>query len=132
MSIPTGEGIAVSQRDTGFDKRLAYVRWLRARGRPAPESDRELAAATGVGYPWLSKWKSRSDAPDSREQATKLCQGLGVDAAWLLDNIGMPPEPELWRAWSSAQKPTKTGPPMYDGEPVRRAKEQKKKRRGGP
>jgi len=84
--------------------RLAYVRWLRARGRASAETDRELATATGVGYPWLQKWKTRPDAPDSREQGRKLCEGLGIDGAWLLDNKGAAPEPELWQHWLASQR----------------------------
>lgn len=90
----------MSQKDTGFHRRLAYVRWLRARGRAAPESDRELADATGVGYPWLNKWKGRKDAPDSHEMRIAFANGLKVDGAWLFDNKGTPPEPELWSYWN--------------------------------
>lgn len=88
---------------TGFAGRLAYVRWLRARGHRNPESDKELAEATGVGYPWLAKWKSRRDAPDTRSILTTFIRGLGLTHAqgeWLLDGHGEPPEPALWKEWS--------------------------------
>lgn len=50
----------------GFAERFAFVRFLRAMGRLSPESDRELAAALGVGESWIRKWKTRADAPEGR------------------------------------------------------------------
>ena len=52
--------------EVGFAERLAYVRWLRNRGRLTPESDTELADAWGVGQKWLGKWKTRREAPEGR------------------------------------------------------------------
>lgn len=89
--------------ESGFAERLAYVRWLRSRGRIAPESDRELAQALGVGEQWLRKWKSRPDAPDGRKEAQAIAGALaplGVTIAWLYDEQGPPPEPALWAVWS--------------------------------
>lgn len=120
----------MSHIDTGFNTRLAYLRWLRARGRAAPETDRELAAAAGVGYPWFQKWKTRTDAPDSRELGRKLCRGLDADEAWLLDGIGAPPEPGLWKVWTSTPaKNVAQEPPMYHGQPVKSATAKKKRKR---
>lgn len=108
----------MSQKDTGFSRRLAYIRWLRARGRPAPETDKELAESTGVGVPWLQKWKSRPDAPDTRSIAHTFVRGLGLTPAqgiWLLDGTGEPPEPPMWKGWKVsprfAQLDTLTDPP---------------------
>jgi transcriptional regulator with XRE-family HTH domain len=83
--------------------RLAYVRWLRGRGRLAVETDRELAHALGVTYGWLAKWKIRPDAPDGRTETRAIAQALapmGVTDTWLFDGEGTPPEPKLWTVWS--------------------------------
>jgi hypothetical protein len=87
--------------------RLAYVRWLRSRGRVKPEGDSELAAATGVGLPWLNKWKNRADAPNDRSITNRFSRALGVSDAWLIDGDGEPPRPQLWGIWSEgASTPT--------------------------
>lgn len=105
----------LSQNDTGFAVRLAYVRWLRARRFRVPETDRQLAKATGVSEAWLYKWKDRHDSPDSRAHAYKLADGLGVDREWLLDNSGTPPEPKLWNDWMSwRRKPAEELPAYMD------------------
>lgn len=102
MSISLTREASLSQTDTGFNARLAYLRWLRARGRTTPETDRELAASTGVGYPLLTKWKSRRDAPDSYETREKFRKGLALTSSWLFDGLGQPPEPFLWSYWIGA------------------------------
>lgn len=122
----------MSQKDTDFGRRLAYVRWLRARGRPAPESDRELAAATDVGYPWLSKWKSRSDAPDSYEMRERFRRGLELETSWLFDGQGEPPEPQLWQHWLAQPSYLRVAEqvPIY-GQEVRKTKPAKRARKRG-
>ena len=90
--------------DSGFAERLAYVRWLRDRGRLKPETDGELATATGVTAGWIAKWKGREDSPNDRRMSGQFVSGLGVDGGWLLDGAGTPPEPELWQAWSSVAR----------------------------
>lgn len=97
-------GAVLSKNDVGFRGRLAYVRWLRARGRVQPESDRDLALAVGVTEGWLYKWKDRIDPPDSRKHSDALCAGLGVDSEWLLYARGTPPEPPMWKAWLISPK----------------------------
>lgn len=89
----------------GFAERFAYVRWLRARGRLSPESDRELAVALGVGESWIRKWKTRADAPEGRSEQKALERALaplGVTVEWLYDNAGPPPQPSLWETWRVA------------------------------
>lgn len=83
----------------GFAARLAYVRWLRNRGQLRAETDAELAEATGVGLPWLTKWKARDDAPNDRAITKRFAAGLGVSDDWLIDGRGDAPEPALWRMW---------------------------------
>lgn len=87
---------------TGFRERLAYVRWLRARGQTVVENDTELAAELGVGYEWLKKWAKRSDAPPGLAHYDILAAALapmGVSVDWLYDGTGAPPSPELWGLW---------------------------------
>lgn len=122
----------MSQQDAGFAGRLAYLRWLRARGRAAPETDREVAAAAGVGYPWFTKWKSRADAPDSHVIRERFLRGLHLDSTWIFDGQGEPPEPDLWRRWlerPSYLRVMAETPPTYDGGHGRHAKASKKRRR---
>lgn len=91
--------------ETGFADRLAYVRWLRNRGRLVPETDTEFASSVGVGTKWLTKWKSRPDAPEGRTEMLALEEALkplGVVTAWLYDGKGQPPEPRLWKDWVAA------------------------------
>lgn len=86
----------------GFAGRLAYVRWLRSRGRVKLETDREFAAAMGVNYPWFAKWKTRTEAPDGRTETGAMAEALrpyGVTPDWLFDAKGSPPEPALWTIW---------------------------------
>ena len=86
----------------GFAERLAYVRWLRSRGRIRPETDTELAASLGVGAKWLGKWKGKSSAPEGRTEATAIAaalSGIGVTLDWLYDGKGSPPEPSAWKGW---------------------------------
>lgn len=86
----------------GFADRLAYIRWLRSRGRRAAETDREFAAAIGVTYGWFTKWKVRLDAPPGRTEARAILAALrpsGVTEEWLFDAKGKPPEHELWDVW---------------------------------
>lgn len=87
---------------SGFAARLAYVRWLRNRGRLANETDKELAAALGVTYGWLTKWKIRNDAPPGRDEARAIIAALsplGVTEDWLFEGQGTPPEASLWKIW---------------------------------
>lgn len=100
-----------------FRDRLAYVRWVRSAGRQKPETDREFADFLGVGEKWLAKWKTSPDAPNGRDEAKAIglaLQPMGITTAWLYDNEGEPPRPELWRIWLSAAgdvsvAPTPTG-----------------------
>lgn len=97
------EGVRVV--DIGFRERLAFVRWLRARGKTALEKDTDLADGLGVGYEWLKKWSKRSDAPPGREQFDILAKSLaplGVSADWLYSGRGPTPHPELWARWLEA------------------------------
>jgi len=106
---------------TGFADRLAYVRWLRMRGRVAFENDREFAEALGVTYGWFAKWKSRRDAPEARKETNALARALepmGVTYDWLFDNIGEAPEPEMWRDWLRARRKV---PFYYYGEEIKKA-----------
>lgn len=91
----------------GFRERLAFVRWLRAKGRTALESDAELAVALGVGYKWLQKWKTRAEAPEGRTEhdaIAKALKPLGVPVRWLYDGSGAQPWPDLWAYWSDAMR----------------------------
>lgn len=91
--------------EIGFRERLAYVRWLRARGKTAVEKDTELAEELGVGYEWLKKWAKRSDAPPGRDQFETLARTLaplGVSADWLYTGRGGTPHPDLWARWIEA------------------------------
>jgi hypothetical protein len=86
----------------GFADRLAYVRWLRARGKRAPETDTEFAANVGVGAKWLGKWKNKPNAPEGRTEAAAISAalaGMGVSLDWLYDGKGSPPEPIAWKRW---------------------------------
>lgn len=95
----------MSQSDTpGYGERIAYVLWLRARGRMEPETDAEVATGAGVGYVWFQKWKRRADAPADRTLTRLLCrylnpEGLAAFDDWLLDAVGSPPESGLWGIW---------------------------------
>jgi hypothetical protein len=87
---------------TGFAHRLAYLRWLRNRGRVKAETDAEVSAWLGVGLKWLGKWKTRRDAPEGRTEARAVSAALraiGVELDWLYDGAGDPPEPERWGEW---------------------------------
>lgn len=89
--------------EVGFAHRLAYVRWLRDRGRVVREADRQFAIAMGVGEKWYIKWKQRDHAPEGRTEFEAFAAGLatmGVSAAWLYDGKGATPEPKLWDAWA--------------------------------
>lgn len=102
--------------ESGFADRLAYVRWLRARGRRAPETDAEFAEAVGVTYGWLSKWKLRPDAPEGRTETGALTRALGpngVTSDWLFDGKGSAPEPEQWKRWIKEL-------PRHHGETIKR------------
>lgn len=120
---------------SGFAYRLAYVRWLRQRGRTDFETDRELAGALGVGVPWFAKWKGSPESPDTRSQIRAIVTALaplGVTEAWLIDGEGPAPEPNLWRWWTA---PPIEHPPArtHDDVPVARPQAAKKSRRGnGP
>jgi hypothetical protein len=90
----------VAHFELGFLDRLAYLRWLRNRGRTKPETDAELASAWGVGEKWLSKWKLRTDAPEGRSESAAIAKAIGAGAmSWLYDGVGEAPEPETWAAW---------------------------------
>lgn len=119
-----------------FATRLAYARWLRQLLRGGDDSDAALLAATGLKGPWLSKWKDQRDAPNNRDMVRALMsyfEGVSTEA-WLLDNEGEPPRPELWAEWiekNGSSKPTAR--PMPAGRFVRRgsAEIEAEKRRGG-
>lgn len=93
--------------DIGFRDRLAYVRWLRARGKTKMERDTELAEGLGVGYEWLKKWGRRAEAPQGRREYDAIRRALtpiGVSVDWLYDGIGETPHPELWAFWVEAMR----------------------------
>jgi transcriptional regulator with XRE-family HTH domain len=103
--------------DSTFAERLAYVRWLRSRGRPAPETDAELAGALGVTSGWIRKWKLRPDAPEGRTQMAAIEKALhptGVSVHWLFDNQGTAPEPDQWDRWLEARKQPKRARAQLD------------------
>lgn len=116
---------------TGFDDRLAYLRWLRSAGRPKAETDDELAVALGVGKKWLDKWKRRSDSPDGRDEEKSIRQSLG-DAVtrWLYDDEGDPPKPDLWKVWIRALRARPTELPATAFPSVPRKKAAKKTSEG--
>jgi hypothetical protein len=93
--------------EIGFRDRLAYVRWLRARGKTRMEKDTELAEGLGVGYEWLKKWGRRAEAPEGRTQYEAIRRALepiGVAVDWLYDGVGETPHPELWAFWVEAMR----------------------------
>lgn len=93
--------------EIGFRDRLAYVRWLRARGKTRMEKDTELAEGLGVGYEWLKKWGRRAEAPEGRQQYEAIRRALepiGVPVDWLYDGIGETPHPEFWAFWVEAMR----------------------------
>lgn len=105
--------------EIGFAERLAYVRWLRARGRISPESDRELATALHVGESWVRKWKTRADAPEGRSEQKALEAALGaVLVAWLYDDEGAPPQPALWAAWRAGWRAESVLPLPVEPDPA--------------
>lgn len=67
--------------------------------RVRAESDADFAKRAGVNYEWLKKWMKRDDAPNERINTDRIVALLGADRRWLLDNVGNPPRPELWREW---------------------------------
>lgn len=88
--------------DVGFAGRLAYVRWLRDRGRVKRLTDAEFAAWLGVGQKWLVKWKPLRNPPKGIAEAEKIdgaLRSIGSDRKWLYDGVGNPPEPEEWAPW---------------------------------
>lgn len=88
----------------GFADRLAYVRWLRARGRLRPETDGELADVWGVGEKWLWKWKKSAVAPEGRTEERAIAEAVGEPVTrWLYDGTGPAPRVELWREWLVAR-----------------------------
>lgn len=91
--------------EVGFRERLAYLRWLRARGRLRAETDAEVATALGVGEKWLTKWKGRADAPEGRTEEAAIKASIGAQPAqWLYDGTGPAPEPARWREWLQARE----------------------------
>lgn len=108
VSRPYGCQEPVSEGDwlaaaIGFAERFAFVRFLRAMGRLSPESDRELAAALGVGESWIRKWKTRADAPEGRSEQKaieKALEPMGVGIEWLYDGVGA--APDFWEPWYRA------------------------------
>lgn len=90
--------------EIGFSLRLAYVRWLRDRGRIVRESDRQFAERMNIGEKWVTKWKLRDDAPEGRSEYDALRCALapmGVAMNWLYDGTGAAPEPRLWVEWTA-------------------------------
>lgn len=114
----------VSVTKSAFHERLAYARWVRQLKSRGAESDRELSELSGLGYEWLRKWKQRPDAPTERLLSKALARYLLVDEAWLLDNEGEPPRPDLWDQWIVAYRyPPASAPRLETGPSARRVAE---------
>lgn len=117
----------------GFARRLAYVRWLRSIGR-RPETDRELAAAWGVGEKWLAKWKNSERPPEGRSEALAIeaaLEPVGVPISWLYDEKGEPPLPDLWEIWCAAgEQVLPAGAKLETAQPMPRSSTAKKKKLG--
>lgn len=126
MSIDLSNYFMAKTEAPNFAERLAYVRWLRDRGRQRPESERELAGRADVGYAWLQKWKRSDTAPAERTLTARLVNALKVEARWLLDGDGDAPEPERWKEWLAA----KTIIQPYHGKPVEKSTKKRGRKAG--
>lgn len=101
----------MSQKDTaapGYADRFAYVIWLRAAGRIDVEDDNDVERGAGVTRQWIQKWRRLNQAPKDRLLTRALVRFLnepyGWDVEeWLLDGVGEPPEPALWKIWNDAR-----------------------------
>lgn len=88
--------------DIGFRERLAYLRWLRNRGRVRAETDAQFATALGLERGWVEKWKRRSDAPPGHKERRALetmLTPLDSSTDWLYEGSGHPPERAQWQLW---------------------------------
>lgn len=88
--------------DLGFRDRLAYLRWLRNRGRLRPETDAQVAAYLGVTTGWVEKWKQKHNSPPGHKERiamTPPLEAMGTTDDWLYEGEGSPPQPRLWKGW---------------------------------
>lgn len=117
--------------EIGFSGRLAYLRWLRARGRVSAPSDREFADELEVGESWLRKWKFREDPPERRTEEAAFVRTFGKAAAtWLYEGLGLPPEPMLWKEWVVEWRAAQTVP-VTQNPPAPDTAQTGKGKRGG-
>jgi hypothetical protein len=98
-----------------FSERLAYALWLYAlnHGGRVP-GNATIARAVGRTGPAVTQWLKQDYAPpdyepkDSQRKKAPLHEALAsyldVPKDWLIDGVGEPPEPELWRQWIVRQR----------------------------
>lgn len=117
---------------SGFGNRLAYIRWLWARGKRTA-LDGAFAADLGVGAKWYGKWKNATESPRQIEERDAIERAIGSEATkWLYAGNGLPPEPKLFKVWSgeTALHPSVNTIPMTTGKPISETADQQKRRRG--
>src|SRR5690349_9575018 len=85
--------------------RFGYARWLRHLETGEAPSFADIGREVERTGQAVSSW-AKADAPptDFRVHAP-LAGYLGVPERWLIQDVGEPPRPELWGAWTAAREP---------------------------
>lgn len=97
---------------TKFYERFGYARWLYHLDTGAAPAHAEIAREIGRTGPAVSGWMDDENPPTDYRVHQPLADFLGVDAKWLISDVGEAPRPQLWAVWLKARRSERATPTL--------------------
>lgn len=86
-----------------FALRFGYAVWLLHLKRGDAPGFAEIGRAVTRTGQAVSAWAVAEEAPVDYRVHGPLAAFLSVEEGWLVKNVGDPPRPDLWKAWTEAR-----------------------------
>jgi hypothetical protein len=86
-----------------FSVRFGYALWIQHLKRGEVPGWAEIGRAVTRTGQAVSAWATAAEAPVDYRVHAPLAEFLEVDEAWLVKNVGEPPQPDLWQTWRAAR-----------------------------
>ncbi len=106
-----------------FGERLEYLRWITYLRQGSPPSWTDIGEGIGYTSEGVSKWRV-SEKPPRYEVHRPLADYFELkdsEPRWLIDGVGEPPEPQLWKVWARYRRATPKAVPKGATKQITRA-----------
>jgi transcriptional regulator with XRE-family HTH domain len=129
-----------AERPPSFAERFAYLRFLKHLELGKAPTWKEIGDAVGVTGEAVQGWVAKNQPPRDYKTVAELLRYFGgpelLEQGWLMEGVGVAPDPEMWVRWRSARgdEPAESiadrRPPVAKGFQSKAQRAAKKRRPG--